>query len=72
MKVNNIIILVWIIILINALSIVMGDNVIKGDCVTKEGELVNSGFVFLDGKYINSPYIVSQRGFNLYINEPVA
>ena len=31
-------------------------------------EPINSGFVFIDGKYIESPYIIERKGLELYIN----
>lgn len=34
-----------------------------------EGTSVNKGFVFLDGQYIEAPYIVSRRGLKLFVND---
>ncbi|MBI5725222.1 MAG: hypothetical protein HZA50_14780 [Planctomycetes bacterium] len=36
------------------------------------GKLVDSGFVFIDGKYIESPYTVSRIGADIYINDILA
>ncbi|MCP4262849.1 MAG: hypothetical protein GY774_35870 [Planctomycetes bacterium] len=35
--------------------------------VTK-GKSVDKGFVFIDGQYLESPYIVSRRGLAIYVN----
>ena len=29
---------------------------------TIKGEIINEGYVFIDGKYIESPYMVSRKG----------
>jgi hypothetical protein len=34
-----------------------------------EGQPIDSGFVFLDGRYIEAPYKVSRRGGSVFINE---
>jgi len=34
----------------------------------KEGPAITNGFVFIGGKYINPPYIVSTRGTGIFIN----
>jgi hypothetical protein len=34
-----------------------------------EGQPVDSGFVFVDGRYVEAPYRVSRRGVGLYIND---
>jgi len=36
--------------------------------VTK-GEPVDKGFVFIDGKYVDAPYVVERRGLALFVNE---
>ena len=33
------------------------------------GKPIDSGFVFYDGKYIESPYVVGRRGGEVYIND---
>jgi len=43
------------------------ENFIEQFGVT-EGSPVNKGFVFLDGVYVESPYIISRRGLSLYVN----
>jgi len=35
----------------------------------KKGTPVESGFVFLDGVYIEAPYSVSRRGGDIYVND---
>ena len=37
----------------------------------KEGEPVDAGFVFFDGRYIDAPYRVSRRGRHVFINDVV-
>ena len=34
-----------------------------------EGNSVSEGFVFIDGRYVESPYNVTRKGLTLYINE---
>ncbi|MBN1766025.1 MAG: hypothetical protein JW860_12255 [Sedimentisphaerales bacterium] len=34
-----------------------------------EGDEINSGFVFIEGKYVEPPYRISRRGLSLYVNE---
>jgi hypothetical protein len=34
----------------------------------KQGEPINSGFVFKDGVYLDAPYVVSRRGVEVYVN----
>ena len=34
----------------------------------KSGTPINSGFVFIDGKYIEPPYEVKRKGLAIYIN----
>jgi hypothetical protein len=34
----------------------------------EDGNSVNSGFVFIDGKYVNEPYQVSRIGLGIFIN----
>ena len=34
-----------------------------------DGNSVNSGFVFFDGRYIDPPYIVSRQGLEVFIND---
>lgn len=34
-----------------------------------EGDIVESGFVFIDGLYIESPYKISRRGLSIYVND---
>jgi hypothetical protein len=34
----------------------------------KEGKTVNNGFMFIDGKYLESPYVISRRGLQLFVN----
>lgn len=34
----------------------------------KEGEPVDNGFIFIDGQYIDTPYIVTRKGLALFIN----
>ena len=33
------------------------------------GQPVDGGFVFFDGRYVDAPYVVSNRGLDLYVNE---
>lgn len=33
-----------------------------------EGSTVDKGFVFLDGRYIEAPYIISRKGLELFVN----
>lgn len=35
----------------------------------KKGESINSGFVFLNGKYIDAPYVVTRKGLALFLND---
>ncbi|MFH1232164.1 MAG: hypothetical protein V1709_11790 [Planctomycetota bacterium] len=35
----------------------------------KKGESINSGFVFLNGKYIDVPYVVTRKGLALFLND---
>jgi len=30
---------------------------------------INSGFVFIDGKYIEPPYTVKRKGMTVYLND---
>ena len=32
---------------------------------------INSGFVFIDGKYIETPYVVKRKGDKVYINNEI-
>jgi hypothetical protein len=43
------------------------DNSLKQFGVA-EGKSVDNGFVFVDGRYIESPYVISRRGLSLYVN----
>ncbi len=36
---------------------------------TTIGEPIDSGFVFYDGRYIDAPYIVAQKGLGIFIND---
>ncbi len=36
---------------------------------TIKGEIINEGYVFIDGKYIESPYMVSRKGLEIFIND---
>ncbi len=36
--------------------------------VTK-GEPIETGFLFVDGKYIDAPYVVERRGVDIYVND---
>lgn len=38
------------------------------DLGTTEGKPITNGFVFIDGKYIDLPYIVTRQGNGVYIN----
>jgi hypothetical protein len=44
------------------------ENAVK-ELGVKEGDKVDSGFIFFDGRYIDAPYTVSQRGRRLFVNE---
>jgi hypothetical protein len=44
------------------------ENAIK-ELGVKEGESVDSGFVFFDGRYLDAPYTVSRRGRRLFVND---
>ena len=35
----------------------------------KQGEPINSGFVFEDGTYVDAPYVISRRGVDIYVND---
>jgi len=35
---------------------------------TKDGDPVDDGYIFIDGEYIESPYVVSRIGLGLFIN----
>ncbi|HUS45417.1 MAG TPA: hypothetical protein VM219_05240 [Phycisphaerae bacterium] len=49
-------------------AVALEENAIK-ELGVKEGESVDSGFIFFDGRYIDAPYTVSQRGRRLFVNE---
>ena len=34
-----------------------------------EGKYITNGFVFIDGKYIDPPYVVTRQGNCIYIND---
>jgi len=43
-----------------------------GDAVTDlgitKGEPIETGFLFVDGKYLDAPYVVERRGVSIYVN----
>jgi hypothetical protein len=56
-----------VIVCLNCFLYAENDNLLEQFGAT-EGKSVNNGFVFMDGRYIESPYIVSSRGLSLYVN----
>ncbi len=36
---------------------------------TKSGKAIETGFLFKDGVYVDAPYVVSNRGVDIYVNE---
>lgn len=36
---------------------------------TTDGQAVDNGFVFLDGQYLQPPYVISRKGLTLYVND---
>lgn len=49
-------------------TIVSADSFVSKYGIT-EGDIVENGFVFIDGLYIASPYEISRRGLSIYIND---
>jgi len=33
------------------------------------GTSINSGFIFIDGRYLDAPYIVSRKGLGIFVND---
>ena len=58
--------------LLAALFVLAAANAYGGDAVTDlgitKGEPIETGFLFVDGKYIDAPYVVERRGVSIYIN----
>jgi len=48
----------------------------KNEKETKEekqsGKKINTGYVFIDGKYVEPPYVVKNKGMVIYINDIIA
>jgi len=44
-------------------------TIAQNDKKIKPGTSINSGFVFIDGKYIEPPYKVKRKGLTIYLNE---
>lgn len=62
------------IFLLVASILLVGRILLAGDTYTEEygiitGEKINRGFVFVDGRYLNTPYVISRKGLALYIND---
>ncbi|MFC1782103.1 hypothetical protein ACFL02_00790 [Planctomycetota bacterium] len=48
-------------------SMLSGQQLQKFGTIT--GEIINEGYVFIDGKYIEAPYMVSRKGLEIFIND---
>jgi len=48
-------------------SLFAADSFVKEFGIT-EGKAVDKGFVFLNGQYIEAPYIISRKGLTLFVN----
>ncbi len=57
----------YIYILILALSIFSYNQIVDGFSIG-EGKPINVGVIFLDGKYIESPYTITREGLILFVN----
>ncbi len=48
----------------------LGESLLRvGEFGTTVGTPIDSGFVFVDGQYLDAPYRVTRRGLGLFINE---
>jgi hypothetical protein len=68
MKANK---LILCILLFNTINNLYANNYFVKKFGVNEGKAINHGFVFIGGKYVEPPYIISRKGFELYINDIV-
>jgi len=64
---------IFIISLLSSITLQVISTRVAADTFVDEfgittGRTINNGFVFVDGQYVEAPYILSRRGLGLYVN----